>query len=114
VTSGAASLPRGARLNAQAQFTGRFVQHVRGRWFWVLARPNRLDNARLGLIVGRRAASRAVDRSLAKRLAREEFRRIRSQLCGLDVLVRLNTAVTRRERAAATAELRQLLTRLSA
>jgi ribonuclease P protein component len=114
VTAGGSRLPRRARLNAQQQFTGRFAQDLQGYWFRILARPNHLDSARLGLIVGRRAAARAVDRSLAKRLAREQFRRVRSRLPGVDVLVRLKAAVPREERSAASAELQQLLGRLCA
>ena len=112
MTAEGARLPRSARLNSPRQFTGKFAHHLQGRWFRVLARPNQLDSARLGLIVGRRAADRAVDRSLAKRLAREQFRQVRGQLPGLDVLVRLKAIVTRGERSAATAELRGLLERL--
>ncbi|MGH8630729.1 MAG: ribonuclease P protein component [Burkholderiales bacterium] len=114
MNSGAASLPRGVRLNAQGRFTGKFAHRLQGRWYQVLARPNRLNTARLGLIVGRRAAARAVDRSLAKRLAREEFRRVRGGLPGLDVVVRLTSVVARRERSAASMELRRLLIGLSA
>lgn len=114
MTAGGSGLPRSARLATQQQFTGKFPQHLQGRWFRVLARPNQLDSARLGLIVGRRAAARAVDRSLAKRLAREQFRRVRSRLSGLDVLVRLKAVVARSERIAASAELHQLLSRLCA
>jgi len=110
----AAGLPRGVRLNAPQQFTGRFSQRLEGRWYRILARANRLSTARLGLVVGRRAAARAVDRSLAKRLAREEFRRLRPAIPALDVIVRLTTVVQRGERVAAREELRELLTRLSA
>jgi ribonuclease P protein component len=113
VKSKAAGLPRNARLNAARQYTGRFSRHLQGRWFQVLVRSNQLSIARLGLIVGRRAAARAIDRSVAKRLAREEFRKVRAAIPGLDVVVRLKTVVERVERVAARSELRELLARIS-
>lgn len=112
--SKAAGLPRHARLNAAADYTGRFRHRLQGRWYQVLARPNRLPIARLGLIASRRAAARAVDRSLAKRLAREEFRRTQAIIRGWDVVVRLMTVVGRPDRIAARNELRELFVRLQA
>jgi ribonuclease P protein component len=114
VNQKAAGLPRRTRLNAAHQFTGGFSTRLQGRWYQVLARPNDVEIARLGLIVGRRVAARAVDRSLAKRLAREEFRKVRAALPGLDVVVRLRLVVARGERIAARKELRELLARVVA
>ncbi|HWQ38952.1 MAG TPA: ribonuclease P protein component [Burkholderiales bacterium] len=109
----AGKLPRGARLDTPAQFTGYFSRRYQGHWYQVLARPNgRPQPARLGLIVGRKVAARAVDRSLARRLAREAFRRKRSPLAGLDVVIRLVARVANTERRAASHELQELLARL--
>lgn len=47
------------------------------------------DGARLGLIVGKRQLSRAVDRNRVKRCVRESFRASRAGLPALDVVVRL-------------------------
>jgi ribonuclease P protein component len=55
-----------------------------------------------------------VDRSLAKRLAREEFRRTQAIIRGWDVVVRLMTVVGRPDRIAARNELRELFVRLQA
>jgi ribonuclease P protein component len=112
VKAKAAGLPRQARLSEAGQYAGRFSERLQGHWYQVLARPNHLPGARLGLIVGRRAAARAVDRSLAKRLAREEFRRVRTAIPGWDVVVRLKAGFARGERVAARTELRELLARL--
>jgi ribonuclease P protein component len=113
VTSAAARLPRTARLNAAAQFVGHFPQRFHGNWYQILARPTEgAAGARLGLIVGRKAAPRAVDRAFARRLARESFRIRRSALPAVDVVIRLRAQVSRRDRAAAGAELRALLDRL--
>jgi ribonuclease P protein component len=65
--------------------------------------------ARLGIIVAKRVARRAVDRSLLKRLVRETFRRQQQELAGFDVLVRPRRTLSRDEVKAASEELRALL-----
>lgn len=53
----------------------------------VLARANGLDHARLGTVVSRKAAARAVDRNRVKRVVRESFRQHQAQLAAVDVVV---------------------------
>ena len=53
----------------------------------VIARPNGLEHARLGLAVGVRAAGNAVNRNRIKRLVRESFRRHQSELPAVDLVV---------------------------
>lgn len=55
--------------------------------FVVIASQNGLDIARLGLAISRKVATRAVDRNRLKRLVRESFRRNKSVLAGLDIVV---------------------------
>lgn len=45
--------------------------------------------ARLGLVIPKRLARRAVLRNLIKRLARESFRHLAHRLPGVDIVVRL-------------------------
>ena len=65
--------------------------------------------ARLGIVVGKRVARRAVDRGYLKRLVRETFRREQKGLAGFDLLVRPRRIVLRSEVIAAADELRALL-----
>jgi ribonuclease P protein component len=65
--------------------------------------------ARLGIVVGKRVAPRAVDRGYLKRLVRETFRREQQGLSGFDLLVRPRRVLSRSEAVAATIELRALL-----
>lgn len=50
-------------------------------------KPNELNYARLGIIVGKRSARQAVKRNQIKRILRESFRLHQHQLAGLDVVV---------------------------
>lgn len=52
--------------------------------------------ARLGLVVAKRLARRAVQRNLLKRLAREAFRHARASLPPYDLVLRLSRPVTNR------------------
>jgi ribonuclease P protein component len=78
------------------------------------ARPNGLSQARIGIIVSRRVAHRAVDRNRAKRLVREAFRKVRHQLGGIDLVVELRRCPPRGAMAVAGAEICRLLDELSA
>ena len=49
--------------------------------------PNQHGHARLGIVVGRKALPRAVDRNRFKRLVREQFRKVAAQLQALDIVV---------------------------
>lgn len=53
----------------------------------MMARPNGLTHARLGLIVGRKVCAQAVGRNYMKRVCRELFRRHIEVLAGLDVVI---------------------------
>lgn len=70
------SLPRRSRLTAQAQFRNVFQQPVvsSDAFFKVLARPNGVGHARVGLAVSRQVDPRAVQRNRLKRIVRESFR----------------------------------------
>lgn len=52
-----------------------------------LARRGPSDQARLGLVIGKRNIRLAADRNLIKRIIRESFRHKQSELSGLDVIV---------------------------
>ena len=83
--------------------------------FALYQRPNALGHARLGVVVAKRLAQRAVTRNMIKRIAREIFRR--SALPGVDCIIRLaSPIVTRKDsasssisKAALATELKQLL-----
>ncbi len=83
--------------------------------FVLYARANELGHARLGVVVAKRLAPRAVTRNMIKRLAREMFRK--ADLINSDCIIRLSAPVAKRDQSAAsrkdkvtlTAELAQLM-----
>lgn len=76
------------------------------------------QTARLGLVVPKRNAKRAVHRNLVKRLAREAFRHVCSQLPPYDLVLRLarplnaKTALLDQQRKEWRVQIDQLLQRL--
>ena len=84
--------------------------------FVLYTRPNELPHARLGVVVAKRFAPRAVTRNTIKRVTRELFRV--TGLPAIDCVVRLSRPVNSKDGPATTAqlkaELRQELTRLFA
>lgn len=92
--SSGTAFPRTARLLEPAQFTvalkGRRV--ARGALFMLHAGPSGPQNeARLGLVIGKRYAPLSVSRSAIKRVIREVFRRQRGMLPAADYAVRMHT-----------------------
>ena len=92
-----AAFPKAARLLKTDEFSSVFRLRPwrRTAHFVVYARPTG-NEARLGLVIGKKYAPRAVTRNLVKRLAREAFRLRRSEFGGWDVLLRLHTKFDRK------------------
>ena len=89
-----------------------FRRALRGRFYMLHYRPNGLDTARLGVVVAKKLAKRANVRNLVKRIAREIFRRQRTELPAMDLVVRLNAPVAKATRAELNLDLLSLLQRL--
>lgn len=64
-------------------------KRVRSERFELRYGPNDGRSARLGLVMPKRLARRAVLRNLLKRLSREAFRQVRAGLPSLDLVLRL-------------------------
>jgi ribonuclease P protein component len=79
----------------------------RTQHFVLYLRPNPLGHARLGVVVAKRLAARAVTRNLIKRLAREVFRQ--ASLGAVDCIVRLSQAPVQRQSCASSRSLRVTL-----
>ncbi|MEN3111023.1 ribonuclease P protein component [Uliginosibacterium paludis] len=79
-----------------------FRKAVRGRYFVLHYKPSEYACARLGVVVAKKLARRAVLRNLIKRMAREHFRHTREILPCHDMILRLNAPA----KAVSKAELR--------
>jgi ribonuclease P protein component len=87
-----AAFPKAARLLKTDEFSSVFRLRPwrRTPHFVVYGRPTGND-ARLGLVIGKKYAPRAATRNLVRRIAREAFRLRRAEFGGWDVLLRLHT-----------------------
>ena len=79
------------RLRAAGEFGAVFAHRrvLRGRLFDLHYRPNGGASARLGLVIAKKLARRAVWRNAIKRTGREAFRLARTGLPPMDLLLRL-------------------------
>jgi ribonuclease P protein component len=87
-----ASFPKAARLLKTDEFSSVFRLRPwrRSAHFVMYARPTG-NEARLGLVIGKKYAPRAVTRNLVRRVAREAFRVRQADFGGWDILLRLHT-----------------------
>jgi len=79
----------------------------------VIARPNGLEHARLGLAVGVKAAGNAVNRNRIKRLVRESFRSRQMELPAVDLVVNARPAAAKAANAEITASVSALWSRIA-
>lgn len=80
---------RSHRLTTKADYQAVFdkAAKVTQRYLVVLYKPNQKSHARLGMLVGKRAVSDAVERNRIKRTIRESFRHCQNELKGFDIIV---------------------------
>lgn len=102
---------RPGRLTKPAQFEAVLAGgRVKGsRSFLIRALPNTENGSRLGLIVGKKAAPRSVDRNRVKRLVRIIHGQLATELGNLDVVVQLKGSPRNRDNAALFKELEELM-----
>lgn len=84
--------PSDVRLNRKFQFDKVFREaDVRTQigGLRLLATPNKMNTARLGIIAPKRVIRRAIDRNRAKRYIRESFRRAKRQLPPVDIVIQV-------------------------
>lgn len=102
---------RPGQLTKPAQFEAVLAGGKRSgsRLFLARCLPNSENCSRLGLIVGKKAASRAVDRNRVKRLTRIVHRRLAAELGTLDVVVQLRGSPRGRDNAELFKELERVM-----
>jgi ribonuclease P protein component len=75
--------------------------------FVLYVRPNNLEHARLGVVVAKRLAPRAVTRNAIKRITREIFRQ--TTLPAMDCIVRLSKPLGTRPQSASSRQQKRLI-----
>lgn len=102
------------RLSRTDDFSSVFASRraLRSEHFQLLYSPAGLDRARLGVVVAKKLARRAVDRNMIKRLAREAFRISRARLPAYDLVLRLAADLAGSRKLALRGEIDGLLQRL--
>ncbi len=93
------TFPRSCRLLKTDDYSSvfNFNRRKNGRYLNVYAKPNFSNQARLGMVVGKKQMRTAVARNFAKRIIREEFRLHRPTLPAMDFVVRVTKAINRTE-----------------
>lgn len=101
---------RDARLTRPAEFERVFADNQRARTdvLLVMALPNEVGHARLGMVITKRLLARAVDRNRVRRCIRETFRLLLPELPACDFVVRL---ISRPQAGAEARELGRALQR---
>lgn len=112
IKSTVATRPGVLRKSSEFEAVLRCGLRIASRNFVMRARTNEAGHTRVGIIAGRKVASRAVDRNRGKRLIREAFR-ISSALIACDVTVQLRSDLRSEHNSTVRAELQQLIATLA-
>ena len=108
--------PRQYRLTKTDEYSSvfGFRRAIRGKLFLLHYGPRKPagEPARLGLVIGKKLLKHAVQRNLVKRIAREHFRLLHSQLPARDILFRLAVKLKKPDRREVAAEIVHLLGKL--
>jgi ribonuclease P protein component len=89
-----------------------FRRRIFGESLAMYFMPNNLGYPRLGIVVSKKTARRAVARNYMRRMLREWFRLNREQLGGLDLVVKVQKAFARADFMLTQEELQRFLNRL--
>lgn len=102
------------RLKKTDEFSSvfNFRKRISGIVLAIHFMPNALGYPRMGVIVGKKTAKRAVQRNYMKRTMRELFRREQQGLGAVDILVRPLKAYARSDFVAVQTEFKTLLEKL--
>jgi ribonuclease P protein component len=85
-----------------------------GEYLEVIAMAAAREHGRAGMVIGRKALPRAVDRNRIRRMLRVVLHRARPAIGGFDLIVRLKRGAPRTEFPLIAADAVQLLARLAA
>ena len=108
------TLPKTRKLAAKAEFDRVFAHpdiRLKKHPFLILASQSQCESARLGMVVGKRNAKRAVDRNRVRRHIRETFR-LHPELPAYDIVILARAGVDQCDKADLNRSLETLWQRL--
>ncbi len=110
-----ASFTSAHRLHHKREFDAvyRSGRRLGDSFFQLVARPNSLAHARLGLAVPAKAVGNAVNRNRIKRIVRESFRLVCAQLPAADIVVNARAGARVAPRSDLSRSLAQLWDKLA-
>ncbi|WP_370848410.1 ribonuclease P protein component [Novimethylophilus kurashikiensis] len=89
-----------------------FKQRIYGNWLAAHYKPNGLEHPRIGIVVSKKVARRAVARNYMRRVLREWFRHNQATLIAVDIVIRLNKPFLKSDFSTVQAELTRISKRL--
>jgi ribonuclease P protein component len=106
--------PRRLKLRKTDEFSSvfSFRRRYHGKFLVVHYMPNTLGFPRIGIVVSKKTARRAVARNYMKRVVRELFRISRFSVSGLDMVVRINKCFSKLDFVSVASEFELALTKM--
>lgn len=89
-----------------------FRRRIYGHWLTLYGLPNEMGHARIGIVVSKKTARRAVSRNYMRRVVREWFRLHRQGLPAHDLVIRVNKCFGREDYTGVREELERLRSKL--
>lgn len=89
-----------------------FRKTIKGRFFVLHYRPTEKTSARIGIVVAKKLAKRAVQRNFIKRMGRELFRSLRVNLPCHDLILRLQSSPVKASKAELRHDMQHVFNRL--
>ena len=89
------------------------AKKISTRWFTILYRPSQYECPRLGLVISKKSAKRAVDRNQIKRYLRETFRLSQHDIQKFDIVVMSKKGITDADQQLLVSELGYIWRKLS-
>lgn len=111
-----AGFPKQSRLLSSRDFSPVFDkpdQRLSSRYLLVLARTSDNEQARIGLVVGKRHIRRAVSRNRIKRVLRESFRVMKNDFATIDIVFLVRGPLDKLSSGEIRAESERLLIQLA-
>jgi ribonuclease P protein component len=89
-----------------------FKQRIYGNWIAAHYKPNGLKHSRIGIVVSKKVARKAVARNYMRRVLREWFRQNLTTLMAVDIVMRLHKPFARSDFSTVQEELARMSKRL--